>query len=384
MPEPPSPLVDRELSAKVALHPSTAIVLLGVRRCGKSTLLAQKMRQASGSLYLNFEDNRLFGLGPEDFPTLLELCRAQKENAVFLDEVQEVPEWQRFVRALLDQGHVVCLTGSNASLLGRELGSKLTGRHLSFEVLPFSFSEYLQFGERPADVDSLRGYLDDGGFPTYLRSRQPQVLQELLRDIVSRDIAQRHRLRETRHVMNLLLFLLANTGQPFSLQRITKSLAIPTVSQTARYLEYLQDAFLILAAPKHSTSVRQRVVAPAKYYAIDNGLRRTNTPPGSNNLGHRLENAVFLELRRRGEQPTYASERDLWECDFVTPAAAIQVCAQLTPENLARELRGVVAASRLPGRREALILTLDQTDQLSSEGVSVRVRPVWEWLQQHP
>lgn len=341
------------------------------------------MRQCPGALYLNFEDPRLFGLGPEDFPNLLELCRQGADVPVFLDEVQEVPEWQRFVRALLDAGLQVCLTGSNASLLGRELGSKLTGRHLSTEVFPFSFSEYRKYCGRSAEAAALEAYLDDGGFPAYLRERDPRILQELLRDIVSRDIAQRYRLRETRHVMSLLLFLLANTGQPFSLQRLTKSLAIPTVGQTSRYLEFLQDAYLLLGVPKFSASVRQRVTAPAKYYAIDNGLRRVNTPAGgAPDLGHRLENAVFLELRRRGERPTYAAERDAWECDFVTDTTAIQVCARLLPENLPRELRGVLAACRLPGARQALILTLDQHDRLSVEGVAVQVRPAWEWMEE--
>lgn len=370
------------MATRLRFDAASALVLLGVRRCGKSTLLAQKMREHPSAIYLNFEDTRLFGLGADDFPNLLEVCQERKDSPVFLDEVQEVPEWQRFVRALLDRGQPVCLTGSNASLLGRELGRKLTGRHRSFEVFPFSFVEYRRFSDRPADAATLRAFLDVGGFPTYLRGRQPQVLQELLRDIVSRDIAQRHHLRETRHVMSLLLFLLANTGQPLSLQRLTKSLAIPTVSQTSRYIEFLQDAYLLQAAPKHSTSVRQRVTAPCKYYAIDNGLRRANTPPGTSDLGHRLENAVFLELRQRGEHPAYAAERDRWECDFVTESTVIQVCAQLTPENQGRELRGVVEASRLPGRRQGLILTLDQRDSLVFDGVEVQVRPAWEWMQE--
>lgn len=379
----PTPLIQRDLCLRSPTLAASATVLLGVRRCGKSTLLAQWMARCEHALYLNFEDPRLFGLGPEDFPPLLDLCRQGEAASVFLDEVQEVPEWQRFVRALLDAGRAVCLTGSNASLLGRELGSKLTGRHLSLEVFPFSFTEYRKYCGRPADAAALQGYLDDGGFPSYLRERDPRILQELLRDIVSRDIAQRYRLRETRHVMSLLLFLLANTGQPFSLQRLTKSLAIPTVGQTSRYLEFLQDAFLLLSVPKYSASVRQRVTAPAKYYAIDNGLRRVNTPAGgAPDLGHRLENSVLLELRRCGEHPAYAAERDVWECDFVTDTAAIQVCARLTPENLARELRGLVAACRLPGTRQALILTLDQRDRLEADGVFVLVRPAWEWMEE--
>jgi predicted AAA+ superfamily ATPase len=284
------------------------------------------------------------------------------------------------VRTLLDRGRAVCLTGSNASLLGRELGSKLTGRHLSFEVFPFSYTEYVAYTGQTPGEQSLVAYLDDGGFPGFLRERNSQLLQELLRDIVQRDIASRYRLREIRHVMNLVLFLLANTGQPLSMQALTKSLSIPTVAQTSRYLQYLEDAYLLFAIPKFSTSFKKRVVTPNKYYAIDNGLRRANSPQATADLGHRLENAVFLSLRRRKKSISYAAEIHQWECDFVTDMEAIQVCADLNPRNQEREVRGAIHAAALPGRRRALILTLNQRDRIVVNGTTVEVIPAWEWL----
>jgi predicted AAA+ superfamily ATPase len=206
----------------------------------------------------------------------------------------------------------------------------------------------------------------------------------LLRDVVLRDVAARHHLRETRHVMNLLLFLFAHTGQPFSLQSLTKNLAIPTVGQTSRYLEFLQDAYLLLAVPKFSASFKQRVVAPAKFYATDNGLRRANSPQFTPDLGARLENTVALALRSQTRELFYAGERDRWECDFVTPEAAIQVCAELTPANQTRELRGLSEALALPGQRRGLIITLDQSDQLALDGHPIQVVPAWRWLQPLP
>jgi len=359
-----------------------ATVLTGVRRCGKSTLQAQLMRRAGGGFYCNFEDTRLYGLGPEDFPTFLSVLDelAGLDQPVFLDEVQEVKEWQRLVRALLDRGRAVCITGSNASLLGRELGARLTGRQLSFEVFPFSYAEYLTFTGKDPGADSLRAYLDDGGFPAFLSERRDLVLQELLRDVVQRDVAARHGLRETRHLMNLLLFLLANTGQPFSFQTLTKNLAVPTVGQTSRYMEYLQDAYLLFAVTKFSASFKQRVIAPAKYFAIDNGLRRANSPQPQPDLGHRLENAIALQLRRGLRELHYAGERDRWECDFITPEAAIQVCLELTPANRGRELRGVIEGALLRGQRRAVVVTLDQTDRLREDGVEIEVAPAWRWL----
>lgn len=375
--------VPRTLTSELRLQGGLALVLLGVRRSGKSTLQSLLMQQSRGSVYLNFEDLRLHGLAPEDFPALMVAVEktGRVEGGVFLDEVQELPEWQRLVRAMLDKGWALCLTGSNASLLGRELGSKLTGRHVSREVYPFSYSEYLAFrGEKPSR-DSLGLHLGEGGFPGFLALGQPLLLQELLRDVVQRDIALRHGLREIRHLMNLVLHLYATPGQAVSFQRLAKVLAIPSVGQVSRYIEFLQDAYLLLAVPKYSASFKQRVVAPMKYYAVDNGLRCAVSALSSPDLGRRLENAVALALRRRGRPFHYAGESDLWECDFVTEAEAIQVCAELTPANLERELRGLREACALPGpKRRAVIITLDQAQSVSADGLEVEIVPAWRWL----
>lgn len=377
--------VPRTLAGSIRGSAGHALVLTGVRRCGKSTLQQQLRRRNRGrAVFCNLEDTRLYGFGPEDFPTFLSILQDDHAGAaLYLDEVQEVPEWPRLVRALLDAGRSVCATGSNASLLGREVGSKLTGRHLSVEVHPFSYGEFLTLRGEARGAPSLRAYLDEGGFPGALRepTQGGVLLRELLRDVVQRDIVSRFALRDTRHLMTLALHLLAHTGQPLSLQSLAKGLAIPSVAQAGRYIEYLQDAWLILAVPKFSSSFRQRIVSPPKYYAIDVGFRAANTPNPTPDVGRRLENAVLLALRRRGETPAYAAEAHRWECDFVTPADAVQVCAQLTPGNRARELRGLLAAANLPGgKRRLLVLTLDQRDTLREDGQTIAVRPAWEWL----
>jgi len=369
---------------------SHALVLTGVRRCGKSTLQAQVQRGLRGaSVTLNLEDTRLYGLGPEDFPTLLSVLDAKHpQAAVYLDEVQEVPEWQRLVRALLDAGRRVCLTSSNASLLGREMGSKLTGRHLSHEVYPFSFREFLAFTDQKPKAAALEDYLMRGGFAAALRAGPQQggtLLRELLRDVVHRDIVTRHALRTTRPLMTLALHLLAHPGQPLSLQALAKGLGLPSVAQTGRMVEYLQDAWLTLAVPRFSSSFKQRVTSPPKYYAVDTGLAAANSPNPTPDLGRKLENAVMLSLRRAGATPTFAAAPHEWECDFVTPTQAIQCCAHLTEENRGRELRGLLQASALVGAakgkiREMLVITLDQEDTLVEQGQSIRIIPGWKWL----
>jgi uncharacterized protein len=369
---------------------SHALVLTGVRRCGKSTLQAQIRRGIKGSaVTLNLEDTRLYGLGPEDFVTLLSILDTDyPKAAVYLDEVQEVPEWQRLVRALLDSGRRVCLTGSNASLLGREMGTKLTGRHISHEVYPFSYQEFLEFTGQKAGAKSLNDYLMRGGFAAALSAgpeQGPVLLRELLRDVVHRDIVTRHSLRSARPLMTLALHLIAHPGQPLSLQALAKGLSLPSVAQTGRMAEYLQDAWLMLALPRFSASFKQRVTSPPKYYAVDTGLAAANSPNPTPDLGRKLENAVLLTLRRMGTAPTFAAATHEWECDFVTASQAIQCCARLTPENRQRELRGLIEAAKLPGGqqgkgRELLVITLDQEDALTEQGLKIRVIPAWKWL----
>ncbi len=157
------------------------------------------------------------------------------------------------------------------------------------------------------------------------------------------------------------------------------------VLDEGRMAEYLQDAWLMLALPRFSASFKQRVTSPPKYYAVDTGLAAANSPNPTPDLGRKLENAVLLTLRRMGTAPTFAAAPHEWECDFVTASQAIQCCARLTPENRQRELRGLIEAAKLPGAqqgkgRELLVITLDQEDALTEQGLKIRVLPAWKWL----
>jgi predicted AAA+ superfamily ATPase len=367
---------------------SHVLVLTGVRRSGKSTLQRQIRREIGGaSIALDLEDPRLYGLGAEDFATLLSVLDADHPGAsVYLDEVQEVPEWPRLVRSLLDSGRRVCVTGSTASLLGRELGSKLTGRHLPHEVYPFSYREFLELTGQEPGAASLEDHLRRGGFAGALRAGPGPggvLVRELLRDVVHRDIVTRRALRSARPLMVLALHLLAHPGQPLSLQALAGGLGLPSVAQTGRLVEYLQDAWLALAVPRFFPSFRRRVTSPPKYYAVDTGLAAACSPNPTPDLGRRLENAVLLALRRRGAAPAFAAAPHEWECDFVTEDLAIQCCARLTPENRERELRGLLRAAELPGRagrRDLLIVKLDQEDGLREDGRRITVVPGWKWL----
>lgn len=374
--------VERAMAKDLRLREHFALVLTGIRRCGKSTLQSQLMRRSAKTFYCNFDDLRLAGMGEADLAVWLDAFHslAPKEASVFLDEVQEVEGWQRLVRTLLDLGRKVCLTGSNASLLGADPGRKLTGRHESHVVWPFCYSEYLAATGRARGEESLSQFLDDGGFPGFLRDRRDALLNDLARDVLQRDVLSRNNLRSIRHVRNLFLFLIANTGLPVSCQKLTKNLDVPSVGETARYLEYLLDAYLLVTVPKYSASFKKRVVAPPKYYSIDNGMRRVVSPQTTPDLGRRLENAVALELTQRGMEPCYAAEKDAWECDFVTGDTVWQVCWQLTNENQAREIRGLLEAEAQARAKRLVILTLGQKQVLTLGGKRIDVLPAYEWL----
>jgi predicted AAA+ superfamily ATPase len=371
------------VAGDLCLRKRFALVLTGIRRCGKSTLQAQLMRRSVAAFYCNFDDIRLSGMGEDDLAVWLDVFReiAPEGADVFFDEVQEVEGWQRLVRTLLDMERKVCVTGSNASLLGADLGRKLTGRHESRSIWPFCYSEYLAATGGGRGEESLRAFLDDGGFPGYLRDKRDTLLNELARDILQRDVLSRNNLRDIRHVRNLFLFLAANTGLPVSRQKLTKNLEIPSVGETTRYLDYLQDVYLVFAVPKFAASFKQRVVAPPKYYSIDTGLRRVVSPQATPDFGRRLENAVALEFMRRGQASCHASERDAWKCDFVAQDAVWQVCWQLTEENLGRELRGLLAAKAQARARRMVVLTLGQKQTLRQNGETFEVLPAWEWFE---
>jgi predicted AAA+ superfamily ATPase len=381
-PAAPANEVPRQLAPELALRREMALVLTGIRRCGKSTLQSQLMRQSKSAFYCNFDDIRLSGMTTQDLVTWLDVFQeiAPARSDVFLDEVQEVEGWQRLVRTLLDAGRKVCVTGSNASLLGVELGTKLTGRHEPRTVWPFCYSEYLAATKRRRGAESLQAYLADGGFPGYLRERRDTLLNDLLQDVLLRDIVVRNRLRDVRHLRNLFLYLAANTGLAVSRQTLTKSLDIPSVDETSRYLAYLRDGYLLFEAPKFSQSFRKRVVAPPKYYVVDNGLRRIVSPQATPGRGRSLENAIAMEFLRRGDPPCYAAERDSWECDFVTRDTVWQSCWQVDEHNKTREIRGLLEAKKQSRAKRMVILTSDQKQIVREGADSIELLPAWEWL----
>ena len=372
----------RDLPKNLLLD-SHALIITGIRRCGKSTLMQQIMKAGSKqALYLNFEDPRLSGFDTSDFNRLHEMAVERQINTFYFDEIQNTSGWESFVRFRLDEGFRIIITGSNASMLSRELGTKLTGRHISSELFPFSYKEYLAFTGMNQGAESTHSYLRQGGFPEILKSDMPDVLMHLFNDILVRDIAVRHNIKNTLTLQQLAVWLVSNIGKPVSGNSLRKMFSIGSSASIMSYLSFFSDAYLFFYVPKFSFSQKVSIVNPKKVYAIDTGLANVNSLSFSDNLGRNLENMVFLELRRQNQGIFYFSEKR--ECDFVVankgkPSALFQVCLQLDQNNMNREFNGLLNAMDSLGILQGTIITLNQSDTFMANNKTIKAIPFDQW-----
>ncbi|MBW6492534.1 MAG: ATP-binding protein [Lentimicrobium sp.] len=360
-----------------------AFIVSGIRRCGKSTLLQQIHKSFSNnSIYLNFEDPRLAGFDLSDLNRMHEIAVKKGADVYFFDEVQVIENWESFVRFRLDEGYRIFITGSNAAMLSREMGTKLTGRHITKELFPFSFSEFLSFTGMEAGSASSGKYLRSGGFPEYLRTGLPEVLMHAFNDIIIRDIAVRYNVKNVMVLQQLAAWLVSNTGKPFSGNSIRKIFQIGSSSSMMDYLSYFNDAWLFFYLPKFSYSHKVQVVNPKKVYCIDNGFVDINSVSFNDDNGRLLENMVFMQLRRITSEIFYFSEKK--ECDFIVFQNGklldlYQVSWQLDQNNMDRELSGLIEAMDYFGKKNAKIITFDQSDKFIITGKTIVAQPFHEW-----
>lgn len=367
--------------------PSFARIITGVRRCGKSTVVQMHFLNKS-AFYLNFEDTSLYGFDTKDFEILNEAIEkfSEKNSCKYLcfDEIQSVNGWEIFVHRKLEENYLVIVTGSNASLLSWELGTRLTGRHLDYEMFPFSFQEFCVLKKLKVNTNSFSKYLTQGGFPEAIKNESDEILQRLFDDILTRDIAVRHSIRDVRTLKILSLYLASNCGNLISGSKLSAQLGIKTNVTILEYLSYLEQCYLFFFVPKFNYSAKAQSVNPKKVYCIDTGMIQSVTLSSNADMGRMLENAVFIELRRRTKNIWYYSESS-FECDFLyghdsVPENAVQVCYELTNENREREVRGLVETCRkFPGVKP-LIVTFNQKDKISYDGMIIKAIPAVEFF----
>ena len=361
-----------------------AVIITGIRRCGKSTLLNQLISERyPDAFFMNFSDNRLYGFENSDFSRLDELIAESGKRDLFFDELQEVKGWERYVRQKLDEKFHVVITGSNASLLSKELGTLLTGRYLSRELFPFSFSEFLTFRTLKAGEEELREFMQTGGFPEYLKTGNHEILSTLFDDILIRDIVIRHRIRVIKNLQGLALYLISNTGNTITGSKLKHAFGISATSTIMEYFSFLESSYLFYFVPRFSYSLKSRMINPRKVYAADPGLITVNSASFSEDNGHKLENVIYNYLRTFNREIFYFKMNR--ECDFITvkrgaKPRAIQVCYNLDKDNLERELAGLYEAMKELKLREGTIVTLNQKDKFTDKDLTANVIPAFEFM----
>lgn len=365
--------------------PSYSYIITGIRRSGKSTLLKQVMQIHGSRNYFNFEDTRTAGFQLQDFLLVEELFNELFGNNSFLffDEIQNVPEWERFVREATERKKTVVITGSNARMLSKELGTKLTGRHLDYEVFPFSFTEYLTFTNLPANADSFDRFITRGGFPEYLNIGKPEILSTLVSDILVRDIFSRYNLRNQEAYRQIVQFLLSNTGKEISFNNLKNTFEVGSATSVMDFLNYLIDSYLIFLVPLYDPSLKVQAKNPRKVYGIDQGLVGFSSVSGTPDQGRLLENTVFLYLRRSGKEIWYFKRKK--ECDFIyreskNKYSPLQVTWQVGVQNEKREIEGLSEAMDYFKLKEGMIITFDQEDKVKLPGKVIHLIPAWKWM----
>ena len=360
-----------------------ALIVSGVRRCGKSTLLHQLLKKKhTESHYINFDDPRLYDFEISDFQKLDQLITEAGNRVLMFDEIQIIKGWERYVRQKLDENFKVFVTGSNASLLSKELGTSLTGRHITSELFPFSFKEFCRFKDIEPNEHATKEYMQLGGFPEYLKNPIEEILANLLDDILIRDIAVRYGIKDIRGLKRLTVFLLSNIGNLTSANKLREPAGINSTTTILEYLSHLEQSYLVSLVPMFDYSLKKQTINPKKIYAIDMGLVTSNVNRIKGDEGHKLENMVYNTLRLRYKD-IYYHRRDN-ECDFITLekgaiTQAIQVCMELNADNQSREFDGLIDALKFYKLTEGYIITLNQEDVFQIENLKIKVIPYHKW-----
>jgi len=364
---------------------SHALIVSGIRRCGKSTLLHQYLEQQKEDFfYLHFEDIRLYNFQMKDFVLLDKIVEQSGQAILFFDEIQSVKGWELYVRQKLDQRFRVFITGSNASLLSRELGTKLTGRHITKELFPFSFSEFIAFKNITPSMESLEKYMYTGGFPEFVKNQNPETLKTLIDDILYRDIVVRYGIKDASSVKRLLSYLFFNAANLTSPSKLTDIAGVKSSTTVLEYFSYFETSYLISLLPKFSYSAKAQMLSPKKVYVSDTGLIRAGAILLSENYGYFLENMIFIHLRRQTKELYYFNENNR-ECDFVCLENGrvknlLQVCWELNTDNEEREIKGLLNAMTFFNLTKGTIVTANQQDVIYIDGFEIEVAPAWKFL----
>ncbi|MBI5871590.1 ATP-binding protein [archaeon] len=388
------------------LNTEQVVAITGVRRCGKSTLMKQFIKKQIDSgksrnlfLYVNFEESKFSGLLSLEFlqniyEAYIEIVKPNGTPYLLLDEIQNVPQWERFVRGLHEKKDAnIIVSGSTSKLLGKELGTKLTGRWVELKMYPLSFPEFLEFKqlkiENKLDIlnkkmrikQLLREYLEFGSFPLVaLKEDKSEILERYFSDIVSRDIVERHKVRQVEKLKAMARYCLTNFSSLISYRSISRFIGL-SLDSVERFSAYFAEANLTFLIPKFSYSLKEQEVNLRKIYCIDLGLINNISFKFSENLGKLYENLVYLSLLRNEKEIFYYNNKN--ECDFIIKEGnnfrAMQVAYEING-NREREIEGLLRAMNFFGLKEGEIITSNKEGEEVIEKKKIKYIPLWKWL----
>lgn len=373
-------------------------LITGPRRVGKS-VFALLMLQGKNFAYLNFDDNQLLEKWDEDLAMSALDDVYPDYDFMLLDEIQNLPDWDLWVSKLYRRGKNLIITGSNAKMLSSEMASVLTGRYLQIEMLPFSLEETMSWKnispekeEQAAQAIVLADdYMRNGGYPETIpaRSITKSYLSTLFDSILLKDVAQRHKVRNTTDLYNLATYLLSNFCNPISANELAGELGLSSVATTKKFCDYLNEPYLFFYLPRFNNKLKLMNKVPKKVYVVDNGFVQSTAFNLSENLGRLLENQVFVELLRRGYIPGqtlfYYRTRNDKEIDFVTRKGAkveqlIQVCYDMTSEKTRkRELDALTEAAEELHCDNLLVITNSEQQVINWENRRIKVASVSDY-----
>lgn len=374
------------------------IILSGIRRAGKSTLLGEIKKTQKDYCYVNFEDEKFLDFKAQDFELLNEaLIEVYGDIKIyFFDEVQNIDKFETFVRRLQDEGKKIVLTGSNATLLSKEFGTRLTGRYKLFEIYPFSFREFIKSKGVEINKDSFyltnkkveliklfSEYMENGGMPEYLKNHDIDYIRTVFQNILYRDIISRYAIKKQKIFNEIINILSTNISCEITYNSIKENVKLSNANTVKEYISYLNNVYLLFEVNQFNRSPKKQLNLPKKIYLIDPVFSNFSSFNFSLNKGRVLENLVFIELKRDSKEIYYYKNKH--ECDFVTKDKfsineAIQVCYELNKENEEREISGLLEAMEEFHLKEGLILTNEQEDERVLDKKKIKIMPVWKWI----
>lgn len=392
-------LIDRDLNIDYFLRGNEIVIISGIRRCGKSSLLKIISKKIKGNkLFLNFDDIRLTDFTTDNFQDIKAIAHEifnDKNIVYFLDEVQNADNWERWVNNLYSKNIKVFVTGSNSKLLSSEISTYLTGRNKVIKLYPFSFREFLRYHsinktknltteEKNEIFREFLDYFEIGGFPCIIKNNDINLSKQYFEDIFNKDVLNRYQIKQIKEIKDLILYLFSNSGRTYSYSTLKQITKIKSLSTIKNYIDFFKNVFLVYTIEKFDYSLKKQKISSSKVYIADNSFFKTISFNFSENKGKRLENLVFLELIRKGREVYYHLDKK--ECDFVIKedlkvTFVIQVSLELDDlRTRKREIDGLMDAMKKYNLKQGYILTLEEEKTITKSKKKIFVMPVWKWL----